>query len=486
MRNLKDWKNWAAERILLMVGEEGVIVVPHGIEDGEPFFAASESELAAHEVMDYLAQHPRARVTLLADTFAQDYCEDDLPPLSFFDKPRLVRRRLQQKYGSATLAAYLSFKKTPHRVLMIGLHEPSPLFAWAKRTQERLPDISLLPVEGAKMLARLMPEAASGWAMLLSRQKTGGFRQIVTYKNDLVFTRLTAASDHEEGLAQDVKATIDYLARLGLKGADPMSLLVLASKDAPAPKLPEFGSIHYLTPAEAATRLKLGLIPADDDPAADILFASHFLSNPRPRLSLMLPETRVARQKVELQRWGSRLAYGGLAVALLATVWRASDLANTMYQAQKEAFELTKGQRLLDETRQKAGPLTEPLGIMREALERRRIYDAPRLEPWHALNELSSGLDWKSRVSKIEWRVEGASESVMVALRLPDDEDSGDRADKVAAFTALTQAIAGAMSDYRLAEIKPPYPSLPNEAVTATQETVEVPDGQVRFERHLP
>jgi len=48
--------------------------------------------------------------------------------------------------------------------------------------------------------------------MLVSRQKSGGFRQIVTFKNDLVFTRLTplpsaeASGGEAEIISRDIKA----------------------------------------------------------------------------------------------------------------------------------------------------------------------------------------------------------------------------------------------------------------------------------------
>ncbi len=481
---------WSHEHILLIVGDEGLVVVPHNIPDTSPFFAPADNAGAAKEVMDFVEGHPKARIALLADNLAQDYVEDALPPLGVFDRRKLLRRRLQQKFRSARLTASLSFRHSRRRILMIGLHDPSPLFMWAERLEHRVPTLSLLPVEGARLIERLDPGSSGGWAMLLSRQRSGGIRQIVTLKNDLIFTRLTPApAPDDEPFSHTIKATLDYLNRFGLQGARDMSLLVLAAKE---PGLENalaafsFKSLSIYSPAEAARKLALPFAPAPDDTAADILFAASFLSSFRPRLSLMLPRARTAWRELLIQRWGMRSALIALAGAILLCLWRAGDIASTFYETQKEAFELSKAQRTLADAKEKAAPLTEPLGIMRQALERRRVFNAPQQFPWHALEELSLGLKRDSTITKLDWRFEAGSERIAIKVGLEEGETAGDRAEKVASFMRLVRNVSGAMADFRIVGVKTPYPSLPDDTISAETSSTEIPEGEIVLERSFP
>lgn len=484
-------------RIIMTIGDDGIVVVPCGIPRALPFFVPTDGPMALTEIFDFLAENPLARVTLLADNLAQDYRSDDVPRLNAFDRAKLISRRLKQTFPAARLTTHLRFKKSFVRVMMIGLHESNPVFAWADRLRARLPDIALLPVEGVQILATLMPEASNGWAMLISRQKSGGFRQIVTFKNDLIFTRLTPLpeanddDDEAEIIARDIKASLDYLSRQGLHNSQDLSVLLLMPDDIHQRRFFEnlsLESIRSIAPTEAAQTLALPFAPECDDKNADILFAAHLLTRFRPTLSLMLPDTKKIWLTQTIRRWGMRAACTALLAVIASTVWSAGDFAATLYHSQKEAAELNETQQLLAQAQANAAPMTEPLGRMRQALALRHIYERLAPTPWQGLNELAGELDHDSQIVKLEWKKDSdaAPEAFTISLRETGGASVGDRAETVAAFTRETQNIARAMPEFSVDVVKPPYPSLPQESVTATTNSAEEPLGEISLQRKAP
>ncbi len=479
-----------------MIGDDGVVVVPHGIPDA-PFFMPADNKRGLKELTSFLKRYPDARVTLVADNLAQDYRTDDLPRLNFLDRAKLAKRRLKQAFPSARLSSVLPFKNTPNRILMAGVHDSNPVFVWAERLQARLPDIALLPVEGARAAALLMPESRDGWSMMISRQRTGGFRQIVTYKNDLVFTRLTplppaGADDEADIIARDIKASLDYLSRYGMKNAEELSLLLLMPHDlhlAPAIKNLPLKSVRSITPFGAAKILGLSSAPKPDEPSSDILFGALLASRMKARLSLMLPDVKGIWLAQRLREWGLRASVASLLLALGAVLWSAGDLASTLYETRKMAALLQKTRETFESAKTSAAPLTGPSAQIRQALEKRRIFEQKGLLPWSGLKALAQGLDADSRIVKLRWKndLSPAVETFIVSLRVTSDSDANDRASIVAAFDKTAQNIARAMPDYDVAVVKPPYPSLPGEAVTASAGDMSSdPIGELSIQRKAP
>src|SRR4029078_5646165 len=75
---------------------------------------------------------------------------------------------------------------------------------------------------------------AQDWCLLIGRQRCGGFRQIVTYKNELVFTRLTpplsadaSANTVLASISREIEASRSYLVRLGLTTDAPLPAILL-------------------------------------------------------------------------------------------------------------------------------------------------------------------------------------------------------------------------------------------------------------------
>ncbi|MDE2029940.1 MAG: hypothetical protein KGI97_05170 [Alphaproteobacteria bacterium] len=481
-------------RIILTVGDDGVVVTPHDIPNTAPFFAPNEAKNGAQEIAAFLDRHPAAQMILLADTLAQDYRADSLPRLNPFDRAKLAQRRLKQNFPAARMTACLKGRKARGDVLLIGLHDGNPVFAWAEKLRARIPVIALLPVEGARLIPRLMREAANGWAMLVSRNRSGGYRQIVTHKGAFVFTRLTplppdGAKDESETIARDIKASLDYLTRHGLRDSKELSVLLLLPGDAheaPALKALPLKSVASLEPHAAARLLNLPFAPESGDDAGDLFFAATVAAARHPALPLRLPETHRAWRTGTIRQWGMRAAVIALLLACGHMIWSAGGLANDLWQARHVAATLAKTRAEFAREHADAAPTTEPLGRLRQAIERRRLYRAPTPTPWHGLAELARGLDHAAKITEIDWSKPAAQmpEIFSVALRMARTSKHEDRAATVVTFEQEAQNIAKAMPDYALSITRTPYPDLPKDSVTAA--SVSDPVGEIALQRKVP
>ena len=175
-----------------------------------------------------------------------------------------------------------------------------------------------------------------------------------------------------------------------------------------------------------------------------------------------------------------------LATAVLGSILRAEGLVVTLYQVQKESALLDKKHAALEQAKANATPLTEPLGRLQQALERKRIYAQPVPMPWHGLNELAGGVSDTTRITKINWAPEhnGVLETFSVSLLMTQRTAIVDRAESVDDFTRIAQDIARAMPDYTFTVINPPYPALPQESVSASDtKNATQPSGEISLQR---
>ncbi len=467
-------------KFILMIGDDGVLCVPYDVAAvKEPIFAAHTDEAAIHSVTILLAKHPKIPVILLADMLAQDFRPETLPRLSLLDRPKLIQRRLKQAFPQARLTASYTLKSSRTKIVMVGLQDESPLFDWLERAKSHLPRIGLLPLEVANLVMRLLPDAKDSWAMLLSQQRTGGFRQIVTHKGELIFTRLTAPlSDGASGdeivaaLQRDIKASLGYLGRLGLSDTNQLRIFLLLS-DA----LHEAGgnlglpvhSVTCVSPHKTAKHLRLPFIPNATDPYSDLLYAGYVARKRRLTLPLMLPDMKIVRNNMLIKQGGMRVATAAMLLALSLTGWHAVGLIKTFAQTQGEALQLVHLQNQLAQAQQTAAPLTEPLGRLRQAIERQRLFSEQTATPWQMLSALGNNLGTETRLTKFDWQNDSddASHEVLHAeLKLNAPSEPQDREQIINQFRQVAQNLNQLMPDYVVSVEHYPFPATPSESVS--------------------
>jgi hypothetical protein len=468
-----EFSSLSSPHIVLIVGDDGVILAPYGMAKAAPayFAAADDTNIAA--ILLHMAKYPTVPVTVLADTLAQDFRRESLPRAGFFDRRRLIERRLKQAFPQAGLSAHIKLRD--REILLAAAHENGPVFEWLTRLKASAPQLCLLPVECARMAVRLLPNAIDGWAMLLSRQRTGGFRQIVTYRGDLIFARLTPplqddapASEIAEAVARDIKASLGYLARLGLNDANELDVMLLmpeSTHDELRKTVPPLRSLTLLSPRKAALRFALPFVPADNDPYADLLYAG-WLVRHRARLPLMLPEARRALRTKKTRKAIRHMATTAAFAASVVIVWQAGGLAYEKFNLRDETAQL-QALRLKIDTEETSLPPGESFGLMRQAAARKKLFTEPIATPWSALAELGQGLGAGARLVKLSWHNDEGKkgEALEAEIKLASVLDP-DREKTVLRFRQVTEMIAKAMPDYKLTVAHYPFAALPGEALS--------------------
>lgn len=481
---------------LLLVGDDGAMLLPPPrLSKGAPLFIESHADDRAQVLMDLIAASPRLPVILLDDTLAQDYRQETLPEaLAFFDKKKLLARRLAQHFPNAPLRAALARKAGPQLLLGVGNEGPVP--QWLARLA-KLPNpsgaVALLPVESASMIGRLRPEARKGWALLLSWQRSGGFRQIVTLDGEILFTRLTppppasASLDFiAASLALDVQATRDYLARFGLGEDTPLPLIAIlhdSMHDAlRAAPLEDSSDVLFLTPHEAARKLDLGFAPDTGEPMADLL---HLLwAGRKRRLTLPLMSRFVRERMVSsvVRRTGWALA---VAILVVGMAWSGLDLfrlAQDSAQKTRLRDAIAALEKEIAEETHKTHDADEPLERLRRAVERRRLFQATPPTFIDDLPALAQALGAETRVVELEWQDGILSLDVRVAgARALGRKESWDRQEIVLAVEELAARLQSALPEYRTSILRYPFPYLPDEALTNKETATELEDPVARL-----
>ena len=464
-----------APRLILMIGEDGFYVVPCHMKNApEPFFVSRESHAS---VRSFLESHPRVPLWFIADTLAQDFRPETLPRLNPLDRPKLIERRLQQAFPDTALRAFYNTKDRT-RVLLVALPDSSPVLTWQDQLAARCPEIGLLPLEGAGIVTALMPESASDWGLLITAQRTGGLRQIVTRHGELVFTRLTPpltgqATEIANIMARDLRATLGYLSRLGLEDSKHLHTALVLS-DALHPELRFINAPIppplLLSPHEAAQKLSLSVPPTES--CADLLFAGYIARTARLKLPLMRTSLKREKKTSHRQTMGLRLAVLSMMLATGLAGWQASDGLATLMETQKESTRLATLQQQLQDKKAQAAPLTAPLGRLRQALARQRRFAEPTPTPWESLTLLQHGLGDDARVTKFEWKPADGLRAE-IKLLTPDE----NREQILAHFHQLAAQLTTIAPHHDVTITRYPFPVSPQETLTnatATTTTAEI------------
>lgn len=472
-------------QFILMIGDAGVLCVPYNIpEIAEAQFAAHGDNPASHDIIEHLKQHRKYPVILLADMLAQDYRQETLPRLNLLDRPKLIERRMKQAFPQARLTACMPIPSSRTQVIMAGLHDDSPLFDWLDKLKLHHPRIGLLPLECAGLAMTILPDAKDSWAMIISHQRTGGFRQIVTYKGQLIFTRLTAPlpadsppEDMANILQRDVKASLGYLGRLGLSDSSQLRVaFILPDIVHEAMEVIEL-PVHSLTlisPHKIAAHLHLPFVPKAQDGYGDLLFAGWVAQKRRLLLPLMPPEMKRARTDYFLRLYGMRVATLALISMLAVTLWHAGGLAMTALHLHTENQKLEQLNNQLAHDRAAAAPVTEPLGKLRQALARKRLFSEPVVSPWPSLNQMTQGFTGQTRVVKLNWQNDQGQkggEVIQADLQFVSEESSSptnqlDKEQIIARFQQVAQKVAEALPNHVVEITRYPFPAMPEESLS--------------------
>ncbi len=469
----------AQKVFFLIIGDDGAALLPPRKRKGAaPIFANGHTDEQAQDIISRIKKTPRVPVHILVDLQAQQMKLATIPPLSYFDRKKLLERRLQQTFPQTLLRAAL--KAPNNQELLVALDETETLNFWRRKLallSNPSGRLSLLPLELADLLQQLMPETKEGWGILLIWHKTGGFRQIVTHKGFVVFTRLTPSlppTTHIDfataALATDIQATRRYLGRLGLANKDPLPLLAILPQTMKESfqKTPlETSKALVLTPQEAAALGKIHAPIKPKEENGDLVSLYWAAQKERWQSNLMTPQERKEKTSHRWHKGGLFLTFLILTFATLRLGWMGLEIKNLYQQKYDIRSEIVQLDKDFATLKKALSPTTQPLGRLRAAIEKRRFFMQTQAQPDMLVAPITQALQNRAQILNLLWR---HGEFKIDLLLLPQENDPSLKTslrEKISQqFDALAQSIQDNLPDYHIQILSYPFPNLPQETLT--------------------
>jgi hypothetical protein len=484
-------------RFVLAIGNEGGLLLhlAAGRISGR-WQVAGHDDAALAALAAPLAARPKCPLVVVGDLLEQSYRKEAVPRLNRFDRAKVLARRLERAFLETPLKAALKLADDPEEprsqnFLLVGIPPSADWDRWIgflRSIENPVLALSLLPIEAAGMvtcLVRALTPAGRpphSWAILISRQRTGGFRQIVVDRGELVLTRLTpslAADAGPAGVAAEIrlelKATLGYMTRLGYRAGGSLDIVVLGDDELRA-RLADGGSLPgqlaVVSAAQAAKILGIGALGRADDVDGALLAAVWVGARRRPTLQLLPRDLRARNAQGQALRW----ATAGLAASALGLISYSALSAVSALEIEQEIGWLSAWQST---TRQQlARSESETLSIggqadaMRLLLQAHQRLQAQRDKPVAALAALRRAMTPDEQLLAMAWQlVEPAderrpeSEAADFALDLTLDLGlASEPATAVAATEDLARRLAAAIPARPVAIIRQAVDILPHQA----------------------
>lgn len=421
-----------ARRFVLVFGNRGAtLAYVDGGKVQETWSIADLDELSLATLTNALDARRRAPLVVLVDLLEQSYRREAIPPVNMMDRPKVLNRRLGIAFPSFDIKAAVSLgeevgPRGDLAYLFVALPPSPELETWISflhGIDNPVSSLGLLPIESAGLAAALNKavtaedDAPAEWSLLISREWSGGIRQIVVRGDKLAITRLTPSpagaagpADIALSISQEMTSTLGYLTRLGYTASDRLNIVVLGSeamrevyeeREAPG------RTTTVLTPAEAANLLGLAEFADTVEGYGDVLHAAWAATKRRPTLQMsadVLGRRQV--QMVAARKW----VIGGLATSatvlgvycalLAADLWELRD--GIVMGASKETrlrSQLADLQRQFDEIPD------QPRRII-AALDHHDLLSRQSIEPVPVLAAISDSLDPSIRLNTLRWEAE--------------------------------------------------------------------------------
>ena len=461
------------QRFILLIGDEGAILLRMaGGTVRDRCFAPSPSEEDRGEMEAMLAEAPRLPLLLLIDVLEQSFVKDTIPPVGFIDEAGVLQRKLKTTFPDARIrgAKFLRRDKRSARrdkeFLFVSVPETRLIAAWlewARDARNPVRAISLLPLESLAMATALSQSLHAkmerpDWIVMVSQHRTGGFRQIVVHKGELVFSRLTqslpagaSAADIAATIDREHKLTMGYLRRMSFNDDQGLDIIILGQPEVGA-ELVALGmpanQVSVIRPHDAAAMFKLKGVAEPDDPYGEILHGAWVGQRRSPVLALM-PEEIVHHQ---VSMMTTRLGY---ILTVVVVGWLSYELVNaylikTDLETQVERLNEISVERTseLNHAIQVRGGYTVSAPEVTDTISLFDRLQAEAPSPLPILALLATRIDDNLRANRIAWLVAGTASGVEANLVISFDilESGGD----VEVAMALSQETAD-----RLAELFP-------------------------------
>lgn len=351
----------SGHRVLLAGGEGIVLYAPSGRGIARETSIAWDVPNFEQQLADTLAAENQSKsVLVLFDGTDQTYRREEIAAkMSFIDRPRFVKRKLEMSYPSYPVRAAREIKppkgvKGLPSYLFVALPETEQLDRIGTALYESgspVAGFGLLPAESASLVNEMAHKAfgASGrksrWAVLVGQHETGGLRQVVVKDGNLALTRLTPTSEAGasgagwvEEANREFRATVTYLSRYGFTSEDGLDVMIICGdleKQFFDVKSMPTQNVRMLNPSEALRMLGVRSTGLDKSNFADVLHAAWAGRKAKLYLPIVVPS--IAR--VQVPRQTARLATAALAILACGVAWATLQAFWSYSQIQSEIGE---------------------------------------------------------------------------------------------------------------------------------------------------
>lgn len=412
-------------QFIFVVGDEGaVLCLVRGRDIAGRVFASTPGD--ADEMRALLESRPRLPVTVMVDVLDISLQRARVPPVAPWEVRLVLRRRMAQAFpGFPYTGAVFAGREEGgrrDRIYMIAGVAPSKRFdAWMRflaSLPNQVDDIAVLPVEAADIVDRLtrpLGDRRSAWQVLVTRERTGGFRQVICRDGAVAFSRLTGTAEADapaEAVAAEIEEefrhTVDYVKRLGYAAGDGLDLVIMVAEDEkPALEACTFSASNLLlvTPFEAAGLLALGRSVTRGEGYGDLVHALALAVRGRPRLRLLSEGMARDERSARARRFGYWAAAALGAAGVLLVLARAAEL----YALRQDMAELERQRRLAtQQVSSLENELSELPGPREQILAELRSWAAlseDRVDPGPLIGRLGTALGASARLEAVDWRL---------------------------------------------------------------------------------
>lgn len=522
-------------KFILTVGEDGgILVYMEGKRILRRMFASSPEPGDVKHFESLLGNDPKAPIAIMVDTTDQTYVQQTLPPVSPLGLNKLIDRRLERDFAANDIKGAVKLGRSTEgrkewQYLFISVANQPPLSQWIDFVIEQdnpCQGIYLLPVESEWLINKLSRrqtgktsglklnitlkkssltqenqpanKAKHNWVILVSHNKVGGFRQVVTRDGKMVFTRLSQPVGEPSpgviagNIEQEISGTIEYLKRLSYNQDDHLEIIVIVAHEIRQHLSLENNDsrqISVRTPHEVSEDIGLIKATEEGDHFGDVIFASSFGINNKPRHRFSVAELDRIIQLQMFNKGADVLAGILVPAIMLMTLWSGWQIFTNMRNISFTDDKRHTAQTQIDALEQSKKELPPNIGEIIDSAQINGVIGKGVYSPMKMIAGFSKLLDDKTLVKSIEWTAASSYPESRRALN-PSDvgkpgmpmpiegnfsveflDNSGDADEFMARVNKFSERAKASFSDYNVS-----FSDIPG--ITGRNQAVEVNFGQ--------
>lgn len=416
---------FAPRRRVLMIGGEGVALFGPTVRGVEREAAISwEVPNFDQQLIEALTEQNRNDpVMVLFDGADQTYRkEENIPKLTFIDRGRYIKRKLDQAFPSYPVraSALIKPKDDSPFYLFVALPETDKLDRVSADMLEAgvpIAGFGLLPAESVGLVTALSARLASStgrqskWAVLIGQHETGGLRQVVVRNGNLALTRITPTSEagvHGPAWADEVmrefRATLTYIARFGYTAEEGLDVIVICGnieKQFFTDKSLPVTNFQCMTTSEALSAIGSRGISLGETNFGDALHAAWVGRKSR----LSLPVNVPSLHKIMVPRMAARVASGLLALMLVGFCFLLFSEYNDYSSIKDDIAGRKRQQELLSQEYEQESKVFDALPVkpdlLRSILNVKTMVDNNSVNVAPILNVLRHNFDADMKLSRL-------------------------------------------------------------------------------------